>query len=291
MIAAMPSGSSPLSRFAIHAVLAAWALVCLLPLYWLAVTSLKSPDDVYGGPFYLPFVDFAPTLNAWRAILSDPNDNLVARFLNSAVVGLGATALTMLAAALAAYALTRFPRGRWLGNGGLMAGLLATRILPPIVIVLPLYIMAQGTGLLDTWGVLILVYAAANLPVALWLLRPVLGVRATDQEEAAQLDGASHVTIFFTILMPMAQAGVATVSLVIFVLCWNEYLFAAFLASDHAMTLPPWLVGQMSIKEAQTGSEAEEWANFSAATVLMAAPLLVVTGFVQRVLARTSLRR
>jgi multiple sugar transport system permease protein len=278
-------------RILTHAVLGLWALVCLFPIYWLAVTSLKGEAEVTAGPFYLPFVDFAPSLGAWRFILFDAYDNLTARYLNSAVIAAASTALTVLTAAMAAYALTRFRWAKPLTNSGVAMAILSTRILPPIVIVLPVYMMAQWAGMLDTWGVLILVYAAINMPVALWLLEPVLGARATDQEEAAQLDGASHVTIFFSILVPMAAAGIAAVGLLVFVLCWNEYLFAAYLASDRAMTLPPWLVGQLSMKEAQVGSEAEEVARFSAATLLMALPLLVVTGFVQRVLARTSVRR
>jgi multiple sugar transport system permease protein len=149
--------------------------------------------------------------------------------------------------------------------------------------------MAQFAGLLDTRLALIFTYTALNLPVAVWLLQPIFGARATAQEEAAQLDGASQFQIFFTIFLPMVAASIAAVGLLIFILCWNEYLFAAYLAGNHAMTLPPWLVGQMSVKEAQIGSEAEEWAHLSAATILMAAPLLTCTVFVQRFLGRVTL--
>ena len=100
--------------------------------------------------------------------------------------------------------------------------------------------MAWHLGSLDTRYFLALTYAAINLPVAIWLLQPVLGTTPSEQEEAAQLDGASHARIFLTITLPMVMGSVAAIGLLVFVLSWNEYLFAAVLATDHAMTLPPW---------------------------------------------------
>ncbi len=275
-----------------YAVLGLWTFVCLFPLYWVAVTSLKGALEIDRGPFYLPFVDFAPTLDSWAFILADPYDNLLKRFFNSTVVGLSSTLLTVFLGGIAVYGLTRFRyRLPWteFGNWSILFAILATRILPPVVLVVPIYMMAQFTGTLDTRFALILTYTAINLPVAVWLLQPVFGKTATEQEEAAQLDGASHLRIFFTIFLPMVAASIAAVGLLIFILCWNEYLFAVYIASDHAMTLPPWLAGQMSMKEAQAGGEAEEWARLSATTILMVAPLLACTAVAQRVLSRTAL--
>ena len=177
------------------------------------------------------------------------------------------------------------------GNRELAIALLATRLLPPVVLVLPIYLMALRTGTLDTVYALIATHTATNLPVALWLLLPVFGPRATQQEEAAELDGASRLRVFLEIAVPMAAGGILVAALLIFTLSWNEYLYAAYLAGDQAMTLPPWMVGQMSIKEAQTGSEAEEWAHLSAAAVFMALPLLALTGFAQRALTARGLWR
>jgi multiple sugar transport system permease protein len=278
-----------------YAALGFWSFVCLFPLFWVAVTSLKPVPAIDNGPFYLPFIDFTPSLDAWSFVLTAPNENLVWRYFNSAVVGLISTSLTLLFGALAVYGLSRFQvtapfrRGWVLPHRGVLFALLATRVLPPVVLALPIYLMAQYTGTLDTLFVLIVTYTVTNLPVALWLLQPVLGKAATEQEEAAQLDGASHLRIFFTIAVPMAKAGIAAAGLLIFILCWNEYLFAAYLATDHAMTVPPWVIGQLSIKEAQAGSEGEEWPRLSAAMVLMAIPVLACTTFVQRSLGRMAL--
>lgn len=322
-----------------YAVLLAWAAVCAFPLYWLAITSIKRQADIDQGPRYLPFVDFAPSLDSWRFILGDPSENLVSRFFNSLAIGLVATALALTTAALALYGLTRLRpslrwpsfiawtlaggfallaalvqapplaigllaaasaaaliavvarnRGRAVEGFGAIAFMLASRALPPAVIAVPVYIMFQTAGLLDTRISLVVVYAAVNLPVALWLLQPVMGWRATEQEEAAQLEGASHPAILFTILLPMLRGGIAAAGLIVFLLCWNEYLFAATLSFDHALTLPPWMVGQLSMKEAQAGGETEELAHLSAAAVLMAVPALVLAGFVHRFLARSLVR-
>ena len=277
-----------------YAVQVFWSFICLFPLYWIAITSLKGDPEIMRGPYYLPFVDFTPSIGAWVSVLTYANDHLLLRFFNSAVVAITSTLLTVLFGGLAVYGLTRFRYAlRWipaLSNDGILFAILATRILPPVAVVLPIYVMAQYTGALDTHFALIFTYTAANLPVAVWLLLPVFGNMATSQEEAAQLDGASHFRIFLTIFMPMVAASTAAVGLVIFILCWNEYLFASFLTSDKVSTLPAWIMGQMSIKEAQVGGDGDEWPQISAAIVFMILPLLACTVFAQRVLGRMALR-
>ncbi|HUQ37653.1 MAG TPA: carbohydrate ABC transporter permease [Aestuariivirga sp.] len=284
---------SPLVKILTYALLFFWSLVCLFPLYWIVVTSLKGDPEIMRGPYYLPFVDFSPSLDAWVTVFTYANDHLLLRFFNSAVVAITSTLLTLLFGGLAVYGLTRFRYAvRWmpaLNNDGILFAILATRILPPVAVVLPIYVLAQYTGAVDTHFALIFTYTAANLPVAVWLLLPVFGNMATSQEEAAQLDGASHLRIFLTIFLPMVAASIAAVGLIIFILCWNEYLFAAYLTSDKVSTLPAWIMGQMSIKEAQVGGDGDEWPQLSAAMIFMIAPLLACTAFAQRVLGRMAL--
>jgi multiple sugar transport system permease protein len=328
-----------IGRIVTYAALGGWASICLFPLYWTVATSLKGPLEIIGGPFYVPFIDYAPSLDAWDYILFDSNDAPLLRYFNSVVVGLTSTALTVFLGGLAVYGLTRFRhavswlaialvlvaagfagstyfaasagirllfvlaiamsilaamraqryRGPSLRNTGILMAILATRILPPVVIVLPIYLMAQQTGTLDTRLALITTYTAVNLPMAVWLLQPVLGEVATDLEEAAQLDGISRFRIFFEIVVPLAARGLIAVGLLIFILCWNEYLFSVYLAADHAMTMPPYLAAQMSVREQQAGSDAEEWTRLSAAIVLMVVPLILGAGFVQQLLTRRTL--
>lgn len=288
-----------LARILIYVLLAIWSLICVFPLYWIVLTSLTREPDTIGAPRYLPFVDFTPSLEAWKEILTNPSDHLFQRYFNSVFVASTSTALTILLGGMAVYGLTRFPvrwpaRHRWyraaVDNRTILVAILATRVLPPMVVVLPIYLMAHYTGTLDTLFNLIFVYTATNLPVAVWLLLPVLGTAASDQEEAARLDGASNLRIFFEIAVPMAGLGMLAVGLLIFILCWNEYLFAAILTGDHAMTLPPWLVGQVSTKEAQVGEDTAQWPNLSAATLLMLVPVIACGVFVQRFRLRFGIR-
>jgi multiple sugar transport system permease protein len=271
-------------RLAMYAALIIWSFFCLLPPYWVLLASLKGEDAIIHGPRYLPFVDFTPSFEAWRFILLDSSESLIQPLLNSTIVSLCSTAIIIAATLFLLYAITRLPKTSTL----LLPILLASRILPPVTLVLTLYLMAQKAGLLDTRTILILVYSAVNLPVAAWLLLPAFGTRATEQEEAARLDGLSHFGILLQILLPMQRNTCAAVALVIFILCWNEYLFAAWLTTNHATTLTPWMVGQLSMKEAQIGGEPEEWAHLSAATVLMVTPLLLFSTYAMRVLADRS---
>ena len=266
-------------KLATYFVLWFWVLVCVFPIYWVAVTSIKAVPDIEGLPKYLPFVDFSPSLDAWRFILLDHAENLVPKFFNSLIVACAATIVTLALSCMLLYGLLRFPRSRF----DFIGAILATRILPPVILALPLYLMAYATGLLDRNFTLVLVYVAINLPIAIWLLQPAIGTKATDQEEAALLDGASHFNICFGILLPMIKGSLMATGVIIFLMCWNEYIFAVYLTSDHAQTLPPWMVGQLSMKEAQVGGGAEEWAHLSAATIFMILPALVLAAFVTKV--------
>lgn len=267
-------------RWFIFTLLSFWTIVCLFPIYWVAIASIKDVPTLDGSPKYIPFLDFTPSLDAWRFIFFEHNENLVSRFFNSLIIGLSATLLTTLASCMLIYGLTRFHRRP---KFNLISGILATRILPPAVLVIPLYVMASWLNILDSRLALSLVYVSINLPVAIWLIQPIMGTKATEQEEAAQLDGASHFSILTGILMPMIKSRLMAVSLVVFLLCWNEYLIAVYLTSDHALTLPPWMVGQLSLKEAQTGGGAEELAHLAAATIVMMLPALGLATFIQKI--------
>jgi multiple sugar transport system permease protein len=278
-------------RAVLYILLLLWSAVCIFPLYWVLLASLKSEDAIVHGPRFFPFVDFMPTLDAWRFILFDSHENLLKPLFNSLLVSGASTGVATASACLMLYGITRFHSPRHFKNHWLLWAVLATRILSPACLVIPLYMMALTVGLLDTQLSLIIAYSAINLPVAVWLLMPAFGSRATEQEEAATLDGAQRLYVLWDILLPMLLQSIASVALIIFILCWNEYFFAAYLTTNHAATLTPWMVGQLSLKEAQIGGEPEEWAHLSAATVLMVAPLLLFAATVQRVLGRRSVAK
>jgi multiple sugar transport system permease protein len=277
----IPGSISP-KRVLVQVLLLGWSAVCLFPIYWVVLASFKDASSIEQPSNYLPFVDFTPSLEAWRFVLFDAKENLVPRAMNSLFIGVFSTVTTLVIGGMAAYGVTRFQHR--ISSFSILTILLGTRILPPIVMALPLYVMAQFSGLFDSLAFLIFVYAAVNLPITIWMLSSVFGPRASDQEEAANLDGASHFHILLFILLPMVKTAVITVGLLVFIQCWNEYLFAVYLTSDHALTIPPWMVGQVSIKEAQTGGGSEDLAHLAAATVVMAFPVLLLT-----VIAKSSL--
>lgn len=274
----------PLARFAI---LILWSLVCLLPLYWMFLTSIKAAPDFIDGPRYIPYVDFVPDFRAWRFTLFEAQDGFYWRFANSFLIALTAAALAVASGAMLVYGATRLPTARWwLGPKVLVPAMIATRILPPVVVALPIYVMAKVLNVLDSKALLILVYAAVNVPVVAWLAVPVIGLKRSEQEDAALLEGASEFLIFRSVVLPMAAAGLFAIGAIVFVLSWNEYILAVFLTSENALTLPPFLMGQMSVKEAAAGAESEEWGNFSAATIIMVLPVLVLTGAALAVLRK-----
>ena len=127
---------------------------------------------------------------------------------------------------------------RTLGNGDILFWIISQRILPPIVVVIPVYMMFQAVGLLDTHLALIIVYAVANLPIVVWLMHDFFASLPIELEESAQLDGATRFGIFWDIVLPLTRPGLAATTLLTLILNWNEYLFAVFLATAKVQTMP-----------------------------------------------------
>jgi len=211
---------SPPAKLGAFLLLLAWAFIVLFPVYWLFVTSFKTPYEVDKGPFYIPFVDFQPTLDAWKYILFDLGNDTLRPYVNTVIVGLSSSVIALIVGSLAAYALVRFtyrPRVgivglfigsiafafvataigappliafasgiaifailtqtigrrfvRSLGNSDIAFWLISQRMLPPIVTIIPIYILFQSLHMLDTREALIISYCAAFLPLAVWFMR------------------------------------------------------------------------------------------------------------------------
>jgi multiple sugar transport system permease protein len=265
-----------------YAALSVWAFVCLFPMYWAAISSIKAPTEFVSPPHYVPWIDFTPSLHAWRQLTVDPTDNTLLRFWNSVVVAVGATALTPLTGAMAASGFRAVGTGRRF----LLPTILATRLLPPVVIVLPLYYAVQGLGIFDTRSGLILVYTAANLPIAVWLLWGYVRDVSRDLEDAAQLDGASRFRVFFTITVPVMWRGMAATAVLVFLLCWNEYLLSVYLTAEHSMTMPPFLASQMTSREQMAAAEPDDYARLAVVLVLLVGPLFIFAGLFRRIVTR-----
>jgi len=270
--------------------LIAWSIVCIFPIYWAGISSIKPPGEFIGPPHYLPFVDFAPSLAAWNHILFEAYGEVPLRFLNSIVVATVGTAICLAAGSLAAYPLARSVWGTEGRSGArwLLIAILGTRILPPVVVVLPLYYLANASGLFDTRLLLALVYASVNLPIAIWLMTGFFRDIPVDIEESAMLDGASRLRIFFTLVLPIARVGLVAAFVLIFLMSWNEYFIATYLTADHAMTMPPYLASQMTTREQMAAAEPDDYARLGVVIVLMFLPALLFVGLIQATLLRVA---
>ena len=320
---------APATKVLVYALLILWLLVVLFPLYWLFITSFKLPVQVNDGPDFLPFIDFAPSIHAWRYLLFELGNDTLRPYINSVIVAFCATIVCVLVGSFAAYALVRIQYrvkvgnvlaflvflgltvfavtslgapwfvaaavaivlfvlfvtavGRYfrraLGNDDILFWIISNRILPPVVVVLPVYLMFQRVGLLDTHIALIATYTAINLPIVVWLMRDFFAGIPLDLEESAQIDGASRLRIFFTIVLPLARPGLAATSLLILILAWNEYLLALFISTADAQTMP-------MLVAAQNATRGPQWWYMSVLIVIMIAPIVLTAAILQRHIAR-----
>ena len=152
--------------------------------------------------------------------------------------------------------------------------------MPPVVVVLPVYIMFQRIGLLDTHLALIIAYAVVNLPIVVWLMHDFIATIPIDLEESAQLDGSSRFRIFWEIILPLSRPGLAATTLLALILSWNEYLLAAFLSTSKAQTLPIMVSAQISQER------GIQWWNMSVVIILMIIPVIIMAFLLQRFISK-----
>ena len=323
-----PFAPSVVSRVFSYLALIAWGIVVLFPIYWLAVTSLKEPIDVFEGPKYLPYVDFAPSGHAWKYVFGTLGNQIANAYRNTVIVALASSLLTLLLGTMAAYGLTRFiyrPRvglilsfigcvllavilvvlkvpwllalvialalyvlvaqtlakrfRRALGNSDIAFWMISNRILPPVVVIIPLYVLYQQIGLLDKPVALIITYTATNLPIAVWLMRDYFSGIPQELEECAQIDGASRFRIFGSIVLPLAMSGIIATFLLVLVFAWNEYLVALFLSKANAQTMP-------LMVSAMSGTRGTEWWYMSVVILIMILPVIFLAILLERYIQR-----
>ncbi len=171
----------------------------------------------------------------------------------------------------------RFKRA--VGNNDIQFWFISNRILPPVVAVLPIYIMFQQLHLLDTRIAVISTYVAVNLPIVVWLMRDFFAAVPIDLEESAEIDGASRQRIFWTIVLPLTKPGLVATSLLVLILSWNEYLLALFLSTVNAQTMP-------LLVAAQNATRGPQWWYMSVLILLMIAPVVLISLLLQKQIAR-----
>jgi multiple sugar transport system permease protein len=217
-----------------------------------------------------------------------PRVGVIGLFIGSIVLVIVASALgaplpLAIASAIAVFVILyqtiarRFRRA--LANNDVAFWLISQRILPPVAVVIPIYVLFQRVGLLDTWQALIITYVATNLPIVVWLMRDYFSTVPVELEESAAVDGASPYRIFRSIVVPVSVPGLVATFLFVLVFAWNEYLLALFLSSARAQTLPLTVA-------AQNATRGPQWWYMSVLILIMIVPVIVVAIVLERYISR-----
>ncbi len=212
-------------------------IVCVFPFYWMVTTSLKTQIVALEAP---PVWIFEPTLDNYRQALFE--DGVLKTLLNSLVIAISTTALALILGIPAAFALARF---EFRGKRDLWFWFITNRMISPIVLALPFFLIARNLGLLDKHITLILIYLTFNLPIVIWIVTDQFRGVPYDLDEAARLEGASNFTIMSKICLPLAMPGVAVSAIFSFIFSWNELMFGLILTRNNAKTAPAMAVSFM----------------------------------------------
>ena len=255
-------------RLALVALAVIWSA---LPIALVVLSSFKQANQIFEAP---PRLLFTPTLENYETLWASRPEFFRA-LGNSLVITLGATLVTIIAATLAGYVYARF-RSRWLGATAF--AMLAARMLPPIIITVPLFPALNALRLNDTHILLILLYAAFYVSLGTWIMRAFIARLPAELEEAAAVDGAGLFQILARVVFPLAIQGVIAVAIFVVVFAWNEYVFAMIFTTRNAKTAPV-IIGEM------LGTvEGVQWGVIFAAATVQLVPVLALVIALQRYL-------
>ncbi len=245
------------------------ALLLFFPIGWMVLTSFKSETAAI-----TPSLSFSPTLASYRDVLAQENYFRFA--FNSVVVSVGGTVLALLFAIPAAYSMAFHPTKR---TRGTLLWMLSTKMLPPVGVLVPIYLLFRTAGMLDTRSGLIIIYALMNLPIVVWMLFTFYKEVPNDILEAGRMDGARTWSEVWFLLLPLTLPGVASTGLLSLILCWNEAFWSLNLTSASAAPLTAFIASFSS-------PEGLFFAKLSAASTMAVAPILVFGWFSQRQLVQ-----
>jgi len=245
------------------------AIVLFFPIFWMVVTSFKSETDAITARLL-----FTPTLDAYRDVFARA-DYLSFAF-NSVVVSVGGSVLALLFAIPAAYSMAFHPTRR---TRGTLLWMLSTKMLPPVGVLVPIYLLFRSTGLLDTRTGLVAIYALMNLPIVVWMLFTFYKEVPREILEAGRMDGANTWGEVWHLLLPLTLPGIASTGLLSLILCWNEAFWSLNLTSSQAAPLTAFIASFSS-------PQGLFFAKLSAASTMAVAPILVFGWFSQKQLVQ-----
>ncbi|MFL9879159.1 carbohydrate ABC transporter permease [Herbaspirillum rhizosphaerae] len=251
--------------------LLAWtcAIVLFFPIFWVAVTAFKTEHQAY-----MPSLIFMPTLDTFREVFE--RSNYLSFVKNSMIVSLGSTFLALLIAVPAAYSMAFFPTGR---TQKLLLWMLSTKMMPAVGVLVPIYLLAKNSGMLDSVTGLTLIYTLINLPIAVWMAFTYFNDVPKEILEAARIDGANAWQEMIYLLLPTAMPGLASTALLLIILSWNEAFWSLNLTSVDAAPLTVFIASY-------SNPEGLFWAKLSAASLLAIAPIMALGWLAQKQLVR-----
>ncbi len=281
-----------------------YALITLMPLIWIVSTGFKSSPDAIAYP---PKVVFEPTVEGYVNLFttqtwlskeaadadSGPQpwyeelvrekgmtivgpSRFAERFFNSVIIGFGSTFFAIVLGTAAAYAFSRF---RVPLKDDLLFFILSTRMMPPIAVAIPIFLMFRYLGLSDTHAGMILLYTAVNLSLSVWLINGFIDEIPVEYEEAALVDGYTRFQAFYKVVLPQAATGIASTAVFCLIFAWNEYAFAVLLTSGTAQTAPPFIPTII-------GVSGQDWPAVAAGATLFLLPVMVFTILLRKHLLR-----
>jgi multiple sugar transport system permease protein len=250
------------------------AVAMLFPVLWILETSIKENRDVYAVP--AEFFGFHVTLQHFKDVFVSPRggrSGLSVSFLNSVIVGGVSTVLATLLGVPAAWAYSRFALR---AKKDQLFFILSTRFMPPVVVVIPIFLMYRQVGLINTKLGLILIYAAFNVPFTIWMMKGFVDEVPAEYEDAAMLDGYTRLQAFWRVTLPLLIPGIAATAVFALIFSWNEFVFAIFLTSSQDVrTAPPAIAGLI-------GGTTVDWGLVAASTATFALPVLVFAYLVRK---------
>jgi multiple sugar transport system permease protein len=266
------AGSTPQGFSALHFILLLVVIfACVFPFYWMVSTSFKEQAAILSPA---PQFFFQPTLGNYTRAFE--KFDIGASLVNSLIVALSTTAISLVLGAPAAYAIARFD---FKGKRDLWFWFISNRMISPIVVALPFFLIARQFRLLDTQLVLILIYLTFNVPIVVWICADQFRNIPKELDEAATLEGYNSFAIFWRIALPLAAPGIAVSAIFSFIFSWNELLYALVLTRSNAKTAPVVATSFLS------GYELP-WGQIMATGTLVALPVIIFSIIVSRQLVR-----
>ena len=262
-----------------------WSMFVVAPFLWALSTSFKDFNSVTGGATYIPWVDFEPSLEGWRVLLRSPAQggvNIVEPYFNSIAVTCSASFISIFLGTLAAYALSRFTfKAGFIKNSDITFFFISQRIMPPIVLSIPFFILLGKLGLLDSMVGLVMVYVVLLMPIAVWIMVDFFNKVPREIDETALIDGCNPYQAFYKVVLPNSVPGLIVAGMFCMIFGWTDFFFAFILTFTEVQLLPVAIVA--------LNSSITPWWSLSASALVSVAPLIVVAFIVERYLSKGNL--